>query len=74
MTVFYSTVDVPADRRVVLQLPPGLAADRVRVTVTTEEAEPKPPTPAASFPVIAGAKWPDGMPSSRAEMYHDDGR
>jgi hypothetical protein len=74
-----TTVQIEADRKVTVQLPPSVPLGRHRVvTVVTEAPDETAIKPAEStsleFPVIANAQWPADMPMNREELYNDDGR
>ena len=80
MILLDATLAVPADGRLVVNLPPGSPAGSVRVLVT-DAAEPAPdrggtpePDAAVAWPVLEGAGWPADTPLTRTEMYDDDGR
>ena len=77
MTLLDATVDVPADRRLTVSLPPGCPAATVRVVVTADEARTGPAD--GGFAGLAidtdfGADWHPAETFRREAMYGDDGR
>ena len=77
MTLLDAIVDVPADRRLIVPLPPGCPAATVRVIVTANHARTVPPD--RGFAGLAidtdfGADWDPAETFRREEMYGDDGR
>ena len=70
-------IDVPADRRIVLQLPLDIAPGKARLVLIPT----KRPTsssldadPLADFPTLHVESWPAGFSFRREEIYDDDGR
>ena len=84
MTVLDTTVDVPPDRRVVLQLPADLPTGPLRLVAVVDRAgEPAdktsavPATDQEPWPVAdtdLGDDWPADETLRRVNMYGDDGR
>ena len=77
MTLLDASVDVPADGRLTVSLPPGCPAAKVRVVVTADDAGTVPPD--RGFAGLAidtdfGADWDPAETFRREEMYGDDGR
>jgi hypothetical protein len=69
-------VNVPADRRVVVQLPDEVDPGETELTVIVRRRRPT--LAGASLlnrlPDLHVDKWPEGVTLSRSELYGDDGR
>ena len=70
-------VTIPADRRLVVQLPEDVEPGEARLMlIPTRHAarQTAEEDPLADFPVLHVEKWPEGFTFSRSEIYGDDGR
>ncbi len=70
-------IDVPADRRIVVQLPEDIGPGRARlVLITAQRRMPSCPDadPLAGFPTLHVESWPAGFSFRREEIYGEDGR
>ena len=60
------TIEVPASRRIFLELPPDLPVGKVKITVTTEVAHPNIRTPISQyFGIISPNTYGDGVAYQR---------
>lgn len=70
-------IDVPADRRIVVQLPEDIEPGRARLVLISAKrpmrASPD-SDPLADFPSLHVESWPSGFSFRREEIYGDDGR
>lgn len=70
-------IDVPADRRIVVQLPDDIEPGKARLVLipATRPSRLGPESdPLADFPTLHVESWPAGFSFRREEIYGDDGR
>lgn len=70
-------IDVPADRRIVLQLPEDIAPGKARLVLIPTKRPTRSSLdadPLADFPTLHVENWPAGFSFRREEIYDDDGR
>ena len=70
-------IDVPADRRIVVQLPDDVEPGKARLVLisATRPARLSPEAdPLADFPTLHVESWPAGLTFSRQQLYGDGDR
>ena len=75
MKTIEALVEIPADGRLTLQLPPDVPRGRRRIVLVIEEQVAEAPaTTLADFPVVDVGPWPEGLSVSREDIYGERGR
>jgi hypothetical protein len=75
MKTIEATVEIPADGRLTLQLPPDVPRGRRRIVlVVEEEPEERVAAALADFPVDDYGPWPEGLSLRREDLYGEWGR
>lgn len=69
-------VTVPADRKVIVQLPDDVDPGEADITVIVRKSRPirSEPSLLNRLPTLSVGPWPEGVTFSRQELYGDDDR
>jgi hypothetical protein len=75
MKTIEAVVEIPADGRLTLQLPPDVPRGRRRIVLVVEEQVAEiPATTLDDFPVDYYGPWPEGLSLRREDIYDERGR